>query len=54
MASFALLARKVAIGRDHGSSVEIAAGLTAKDEVIDNPPEALQNGDLVRLKGSAE
>lgn len=46
--------RKVAIGRDHGSSVEIAAGLTAKDEVIDNPPEALQNGDPVRLKGSAE
>ncbi|MET0339023.1 MAG: efflux RND transporter periplasmic adaptor subunit [Caulobacter sp.] len=47
--------RKVAIGRDHGATVEIASGLTAKDDVIDNPPEALQNGDPVRVaKGSAE
>ncbi|MDG2522118.1 efflux RND transporter periplasmic adaptor subunit [Caulobacter segnis] len=46
--------RKVSIGRDHGATVEIAAGLTAKDDVIDNPPEALQDGDPVRLAKSAE
>jgi RND family efflux transporter MFP subunit len=41
--------RKVSIGRDHGATVEIASGLTAKDEVINNPPEALQDGDPIRL-----
>ena len=41
--------KPVQIARDLGSSVEINAGLTASDGVIDNPPDSLQNGDTVRV-----
>jgi multidrug efflux pump subunit AcrA (membrane-fusion protein) len=39
----------VQIGRDLGNSVEVVAGLSASDRVIDSPPETLQNGDQVQL-----
>jgi RND family efflux transporter MFP subunit len=41
--------KKITIGRDLGTVVEIAAGLTHDDKVIDNPPDSLQQGDLVRV-----
>jgi len=41
--------RPVTIGRDLGSTVEIASGLAAADRVIDNPPDSLQPGDQVRV-----
>jgi len=41
--------KTITIGRDDGATVEIAAGLTAQDRVIDNPPDSLQTGDPVRL-----
>ncbi len=41
--------KPVQIGRDLGTVVEIASGLTHADKVIDNPPDALQQGDLVRV-----
>lgn len=41
--------RTVTIGRDQGKTVEIAAGLTAQDRVIDNPPDSLQTGDAVKV-----
>ena len=41
--------KPVTIGRDLGSTVEIAYGLTAADRVIDNPPDSLRPGDLVRV-----
>ncbi|MDB5482059.1 MAG: efflux transporter, family, subunit [Caulobacteraceae bacterium] len=41
--------RPVTIGRDLGATVEIASGLTAADRVIDNPPDSLRAGDLVRV-----
>ena len=41
--------RPVRISRDLGSSVEIASGLTPADRVIDNPPDSLRQGDLVRV-----
>ena len=45
--------KPVEIGRDLGTLVEIASGLTHADKVIDNPPDSLQQGDLVTLaKGS--
>jgi RND family efflux transporter MFP subunit len=40
--------KTITIGRDDGATVEIAAGLTAQDRVIDNPPDSLQTGDPVR------
>jgi RND family efflux transporter MFP subunit len=45
--------KAVTIGRDMGSVVEIASGLTHEDKVIDNPPDALQQGDLVRVAAPA-
>ncbi|TWB48162.1 efflux RND transporter periplasmic adaptor subunit [Nitrospirillum viridazoti] len=46
--------KPVTIGRDMGDSVEIVAGLTPTDKVIDNPPETLVSGDVVRLAGAGE
>jgi RND family efflux transporter MFP subunit len=45
--------RPVTVARDLGSSVEIGAGLSASDRVVDNPPEALVDGDLVRIAGAS-
>jgi RND family efflux transporter MFP subunit len=41
--------KSVQLGRDFGDSVEVTAGLTAQDRVIDSPPETLQSGDAVQL-----
>jgi RND family efflux transporter MFP subunit len=41
--------KPIQIGRDFGASVEVIAGLTAADRVIDSPPETLQVGDQVQL-----
>ena len=41
--------KKVQLGRDFGDSVEVKAGLSPSDQVIDSPPETLQSGDPVRL-----
>ncbi|CAG9267501.1 efflux RND transporter periplasmic adaptor subunit [Paraburkholderia unamae] len=41
--------RDVTIGTDLGTRVEITSGLHAGERVIDNPPDSLASGDLVRL-----
>ena len=41
--------KPITIGRDDGDSVDISAGLTAADRVIDNPPDSIQTGDVVRI-----
>jgi RND family efflux transporter MFP subunit len=41
--------RGVQLGRDLGDSVEITAGLSASDRVVNNPPETLASGDTVRV-----
>jgi multidrug efflux pump subunit AcrA (membrane-fusion protein) len=41
--------RDVTIGTDLGTRVEITAGLHAGERVIDNPPDSLSAGDLVRV-----
>ncbi|HLZ82241.1 MAG TPA: efflux RND transporter periplasmic adaptor subunit [Caulobacteraceae bacterium] len=41
--------KPVTLGRDFGATVEIAYGLAATDRVIDNPPDSLRAGDLVRV-----
>ena len=40
--------KKVGIGRDFGSFVEVLDGITTKDRVIVNPPDALVDGSEVR------
>jgi RND family efflux transporter MFP subunit len=44
-----VILKSVQLGRDLGDSVEIIAGLSASDRVINNPPETLAAGDTVRL-----
>jgi RND family efflux transporter MFP subunit len=41
--------KAIQLGRDFGDSVEVMAGLTPQDKVIDSPPETLQSGDTVQL-----
>jgi RND family efflux transporter MFP subunit len=41
--------RSVQLGRDLGDSVEVAAGLSPADRIINNPPETLAAGDAVRV-----
>jgi hypothetical protein len=41
--------KPIQIARDLGASVEVSAGLSAADLVIDSPPETLQSGDVVSL-----
>jgi RND family efflux transporter MFP subunit len=45
--------KSVKLGRDFGDSVEVTAGLTPQDRVIDSPPETLRSGDLVRVAAPA-
>jgi RND family efflux transporter MFP subunit len=44
-----VVVKPITITRDMGTSVEIAAGLTHHDKVIDNPPDSLRAGDEVRV-----
>src|SRR5467141_682236 len=41
--------KSIQLGRDFGDSVEVTAGLSPSDRVIDSPPETLQSGDVVQL-----
>jgi RND family efflux transporter MFP subunit len=44
-----VLLKNVQLGRDLGDSVEIIAGLSPSDRVINSPPETLVAGDTVRV-----
>jgi RND family efflux transporter MFP subunit len=39
----------IKIGRDSGDTLEVTAGLARTDRVIDSPPDAIANGDLVKI-----
>jgi RND family efflux transporter MFP subunit len=41
--------RSVQLGRDLGDSVEVVAGLSPADRIVNNPPETLAAGDAVRV-----
>ncbi|HEX4181269.1 MAG TPA: efflux RND transporter periplasmic adaptor subunit [Caulobacteraceae bacterium] len=45
--------KPITVGKDLGSMVEIASGLTSADRVIDNPPDSLRAGDKVKIAGAA-
>lgn len=42
----------VQIGRDDGQTVQIVSGLTPQARLIGSPPEAIANGDRVRIVGA--
>jgi RND family efflux transporter MFP subunit len=41
--------KRVQLGRDFGDSVEVIAGLSPSDRIINNPPEILNPGDTVHV-----
>jgi RND family efflux transporter MFP subunit len=41
--------KSVQLGRDLGDSVEVIAGLTPSDRIVDNPPETLAAGEAVHV-----
>ena len=41
--------KNVQLGRDLGDSVEVIAGMSPSDRIINNPPETLVAGDTVRV-----
>src|SRR3979411_1600248 len=44
--------KNVQLGRDLGDSVEVLAGLSPSDRIINNPSETLASGDTVRVAGA--
>ena len=42
--------QSISVGRDLGQTVEVAAGLRPGDRVVDNPPDSISNGELVRVQ----
>jgi RND family efflux transporter MFP subunit len=41
--------KRVSIGQDFGNSVEILQGLEASEDIVDNPPDAIENGEAVHV-----
>jgi len=41
--------KRVAVGRDLGSTIEVSSGLSPTDRLIDNPPDSITSGELVRV-----
>jgi RND family efflux transporter MFP subunit len=43
--------KTVSISRDMGATVDVGSGVSPRDRIIDNPADALQDGDEVRIAG---
>jgi RND family efflux transporter MFP subunit len=41
--------KPVTVGRDLGTVIEISGGLSPSDRLINNPPDSIANGELVRV-----
>jgi RND family efflux transporter MFP subunit len=41
--------KKLVIGRDFGASVEVLQGITPEDNIVINPPDALEQGEQVNV-----
>jgi multidrug efflux pump subunit AcrA (membrane-fusion protein) len=46
--------QSVTLGRDFGNTVEVLAGLSATDRVINNPPDSIADGMTVQVVQTAE
>jgi RND family efflux transporter MFP subunit len=44
----------VSVARDFGGQVELSGGVKACDKVIDNPPDSLEDGDVVQTQGGPD
>jgi RND family efflux transporter MFP subunit len=43
--------KTITIARDLGAAVDVSGGMSANDRIIDNPADALRDGDEVRIAG---
>ena len=44
--------RAVKLGKNLGTDVEVLAGITPEDRVVDSPPDSLANNDVVNVEGA--
>jgi hypothetical protein len=47
-----IVLRAVKLGKNLGTDVEVLAGITPEDRVVDSPPDSLGNNDLVNVQGA--
>jgi hypothetical protein len=48
-----IVMKYVTVARDLGTTIEVSSGLAASDRIVDNPPDSLGSGDLVRIAGAS-
>jgi hypothetical protein len=41
--------KKLTVGRDFGTSIEVLEGVAPPDAVVINPPDSLENGEQVTV-----
>jgi multidrug efflux system membrane fusion protein len=44
-----VIIKPITVAKDLGSAVEVSSGLAPGDRIIDNPPDSLDTGDLVKV-----
>jgi RND family efflux transporter MFP subunit len=49
-----IVMKPITLADDLGTQVTVAAGLSARDRIVDNPPDSLGNGDAVRIGSGAD
>jgi RND family efflux transporter MFP subunit len=47
-----IVMRSIRVGRDLGDKIDVAAGLNGSERIVDSPPDALANGDKVRIQAA--
>jgi hypothetical protein len=48
-----IVMKRITIGRDLGNSVEVSTGLSRDDRVVNNPPDSLEQGNVVHVLGGS-
>jgi hypothetical protein len=44
-----IVLKSIQLAKELGAVVDVNLGLTAQDRVVDNPPDSIANGELVRI-----
>jgi hypothetical protein len=45
--------RDIKVGRDFGTSIEVTSGVTPSDKIVNNPPDSLVSGEVVRVAAAS-
>jgi hypothetical protein len=46
--------KNVTIARDYGNVIQLGAGVSKADRIIDSPPDGLADGDQVKVAAAAQ